>query len=63
MKTRKIVSTTIAYNGKDITFYLCHLGWWNDEEESFKGQVDRLMERVDSNKLAFLMGILITMLD
>lgn len=62
-KTRKIVSTTIAYNGKDITFYSCHLGWWNDEEESFKGQVDRLMERVDRNKLAFLMGILITMLD
>lgn len=55
-KTRKIVSATIAYNNKNITFYSCHLGWWNDEEESFKDQVDRLMERVNSNELSFLMG-------
>ena len=55
-KTRKIVSATIAYNGKNITFYSCHLGWWNDEEESFKDQVNRLMEHVDSNEFSFLMG-------
>ncbi|KFN02842.1 endonuclease [Bacillus clarus] len=55
-KTRKIVSATISYKGENITFYSCHLGWWNDDEEPFRGQVDRLMEHVNSNKLSFLMG-------
>ncbi|MDR4174259.1 endonuclease, partial [Bacillus nitratireducens] len=55
-KTRKIVSATIAYNDYNITCYSCHLCWWNDEEESFKDQVDRLMERVNFNGLAFVMG-------
>ncbi|EEL52290.1 MULTISPECIES: endonuclease/exonuclease/phosphatase family protein [Bacillus cereus group] len=55
-KTRKIVHATISYQGKNITFYSCHLGWWNDEEESFKGQVNRLIEYVNGDELSFLMG-------
>ncbi|MDM5186889.1 endonuclease/exonuclease/phosphatase family protein [Bacillus sp. DX4.1] len=55
-KTRKIVSATISYKGKNITFYSCHLGWWNDEEESFQGQVDRLIKQVNEKELSFLMG-------
>lgn len=55
-KTRKIVSATISYKDKNITFYSCHLGWWNDEEETFQGQVDCLMKHVNGNELSFLMG-------
>ncbi|KEK24378.1 endonuclease/exonuclease/phosphatase family protein [Bacillus gaemokensis] len=55
-KTRKIVSATIVYKGKDITFYSCHLGWWNDKEESFQGQVDCLMQRVNEKEFSILMG-------
>lgn len=36
-KMCKIVSIIIVYNGKDIMFYFCYFGWWNDEEELFKG--------------------------
>ncbi|MEN1938094.1 endonuclease/exonuclease/phosphatase family protein [Paenibacillus sp. 102] len=55
-KARKIVSGTISYRDRNITFYSCHLGWWNDEEESFQGQVDCLTEHVNENELSFLMG-------
>ncbi|PEA84382.1 endonuclease/exonuclease/phosphatase family protein [Bacillus pseudomycoides] len=55
-KARKIVSVTISYKGKNITFYSCHLGWWNDEEESFQRQVDCLIKHVNENELSILMG-------
>lgn len=55
-KTRKIVRATIAYQGKHITFYSCHLGWWNDEEEPFQGQADHLIQSVNEGELSFLMG-------
>ncbi|WP_459502127.1 endonuclease/exonuclease/phosphatase family protein [Bacillus sp. C1] len=55
-KTRKIVSATISYKGKKITCYSCHLGWWNDEEESFQNQVERFMQHVNDTELSFLMG-------
>ncbi|ABS20714.1 endonuclease/exonuclease/phosphatase family protein [Bacillus cytotoxicus] len=55
-KTRKIVYATIFYQGKNITFYSCHLGWWNDEEEPFREQVNRFMEHIDDHELSFLMG-------
>ncbi|MCC5803906.1 endonuclease/exonuclease/phosphatase family protein [Rossellomorea vietnamensis] len=55
-KTRKIVGATISYHGKPLTFYSCHLGWWTDEEEPFKYQVDSLMEQVTPESPFFLMG-------
>ncbi|MGG1631871.1 endonuclease/exonuclease/phosphatase family protein [Rossellomorea sp. NRS-1567] len=55
-KTRKIVGATISYEGKPLTFYSCHLGWWTDEEEPFKFQVDSLMEQVTPESPYFLMG-------
>ncbi|PEA54835.1 endonuclease [Bacillus pseudomycoides] len=55
-KTRKIVSVTVSYYNQPVTFYSCHLGWWNDEEEPFQKQVDRLLHRVENNELSFLMG-------
>lgn len=56
-KSRKIVKATIDYNGKAIDVYSCHLGWFNDEEESFEYQVDRLCSKVlRGNNLSFIMG-------
>ena len=54
-KTRKIIKMTISYNGKDLDFYSCHVGWWNDEEEPFKNQIDNIMKKVNDTT-TFLMG-------
>ncbi|MBI6872195.1 endonuclease/exonuclease/phosphatase family protein [Clostridium aciditolerans] len=55
-KTRKVVGASIRIDKKLIDFYSCHLGWWNDEEEPFKDQVDKLMSRIEKGKLTFFMG-------
>ncbi|KHF40883.1 endonuclease/exonuclease/phosphatase family protein [Halalkalibacter okhensis] len=55
-KTRKIVGVTISYNEEPISFYSCHLGWWNDDEEPYKNQVDTLYSFVQKNERFFLMG-------
>jgi maltose 6'-phosphate phosphatase len=55
-KTRKIVGATISYHGRPLTFYSCHLGWWQDEEEPFKYQVDSLMEQITAESSTLLMG-------
>ncbi|SHG99691.1 endonuclease/exonuclease/phosphatase family protein [Tepidibacter thalassicus] len=55
-KTRKVVGVKIFYYNMPISFYSCHLGWWNDSEEPFKIQVDNLIEKVNKNELCFLMG-------
>ncbi|MGD6957466.1 endonuclease/exonuclease/phosphatase family protein [Rossellomorea aquimaris] len=55
-KTRKIIGATISYEGKPLTFYSCHLGWWTDEEEPFKFQVDSLMEQITPEFPFLLMG-------
>lgn len=59
-KSRKIIKCTIVIENKSIDFFTCHLGWWNDESEPFKYQVDNLVSKI--NKLSFIMGILIIML-
>ena len=53
-KTRKIVKADININNKEISFFSCHLGWWNDEDEPFKKQVNNLVKKVD--KKSFIMG-------
>lgn len=55
-KTRKIVKSTIKIDEKEFDFYSCHLGWWNDEEEPFKYQADRLLEYMNKDKTSILMG-------
>ncbi|KOO37353.1 endonuclease/exonuclease/phosphatase family protein [Priestia koreensis] len=56
-KTRKIVRATISYNGVPLSFYSCHLGWWEDEDEPFQFQADQLLSYVQTHKeLGFLMG-------
>lgn len=55
-KTRKIVKLDIKYSDKKISFYSCHLGWWNDLDDPFKYQANNLLEKIKSDDLAFLMG-------
>lgn len=55
-KTRKIVSVTVSYEGKEVTCYSCHLGWWNDEENPFSFQVEQLMNHVNAEELSFFLG-------
>lgn len=55
-KTRKIVGATININNKLMDFYSCHLGWWNDEDEPFREQVDRLFKNIPFDKPTFFMG-------
>lgn len=54
-KTRKVVKMTISYKEKNLDFCSCHVGWWNDEEEPFKNQVDNIMKMVNDST-TFLMG-------
>ncbi len=55
-KARRIVGLNIHYYNKPISFYSCHLGWWNDEEEPFLKQVDTLCQYVQKDETIFLMG-------
>lgn len=53
-KSRKIIKCTMSIGNKNVNFFTCHLGWWDDEAESFKYQVDSLIDKV--NGLSFIMG-------
>ncbi|WP_235070313.1 endonuclease/exonuclease/phosphatase family protein [Turicibacter sp. TJ11] len=55
-RTRRIVGLEIMHENQPITFYSCHLGWYHDEEEPFKGQVDELVAHLDSDQLNIIMG-------
>ncbi|WP_338449788.1 endonuclease/exonuclease/phosphatase family protein [Niallia oryzisoli] len=55
-KTRKVGGITIRYHKEMISFYSCHLGWWEDAEEPFKDQFDRLCRFVSKDEKFFLMG-------
>lgn len=55
-KTRNIVSATIDYKGKEIDVFSCHLGWWQDDVEPVDFQIDKLLQKVNNKRLAFIMG-------
>lgn len=55
-KTRKIVSAVITYEGKDLTFFSGHFGWWDDETAPFREQIDAFFQHVPESGLSFLMG-------
>lgn len=55
-KTRKIAGITIRSQHELLSFYSCHLGWWEDEQEPFKAQLNRLIEIVGKDEKYFLMG-------
>ena len=55
-KARKIVKATILYHEEEIDVYSCHLGWWNDEEEPCKAQLDKLNAQLSKKNRSFMMG-------
>lgn len=55
-KTRKVVGASIKINNEIIDFYSCHLGWWQDEDEPFREQVDKLLNNMKKDRLTFFMG-------
>lgn len=55
-KTRKIIKCEIEYNNQPIDIYSCHLGWWEDTEEPFEYQCNKLIETMDNEKLNIFMG-------
>lgn len=55
-KSRKVLKATIDINGTEYEFYNCHLGWWNDDEEPFKEQVDKLFQVFNKARINFVMG-------
>ncbi|GIM29232.1 endonuclease [Clostridium polyendosporum] len=55
-KCRKVLGASIKINEEIIDFYSCHLGWWQDDEESFTEQVDKLLNDTKKDRLTFLMG-------
>jgi len=56
-KSRKTVGICIEEAGKKMWFYSVHMGWWNDEDEPFASQIDRLQSRISDKKdEVFLLG-------
>lgn len=54
-KTRKIIGIcTEKYPAE--WFYSVHLGWWNDEDEPFKGQWERTDSHMKKHETVWLMG-------
>lgn len=53
-KSRKIVKANIKLDNEEVSFFTCHLGWWEDSDESFKNQVDNLIKKI--NNRSFVMG-------
>jgi len=55
-KTRKIVGATLKIQEECIQVYSCHLGWWQDAEEPFMQQADRLLHNSKQEGLTLLLG-------
>ncbi|CAM4052400.1 endonuclease/exonuclease/phosphatase family protein [Lederbergia lenta] len=55
-KSRKIVGITIQLNKQMISLYSCHLGWWEDKEESYTRQVDNLLKKAEKHEKFLLLG-------
>lgn len=50
-KTRKVLGASIRIEERVCWFYNVHMGWWQDEEEPFREQMQRLQTHIfcDSN--------------
>lgn len=56
-KSRIAIRGDYSYQGKVISIYSCHLGWWKDKDECFKNQVRNLINDVnDRENQCFIMG-------
>lgn len=45
-KTRKVLGVSVKLQKHIYWFYDVHLGWWQDEEEPFREQMQRLQEHI-----------------
>ena len=57
-KTRISVGFTVNDNGTKKSFYSVHFGWWNDDEENFKGQWTNLLKHFENrnDETIYVMG-------
>jgi maltose 6'-phosphate phosphatase len=56
-KSRKIIGGSVNLDNEIYTFYSCHTGWWNDEDEPFRYQGEKLLEvSKDADNKVFFMG-------
>lgn len=55
-KSRKIIGGSIDLNGEIYTFYSCHTGWWNDDDEPFRYQGEKILGILKNigNKVFFM---------
>ncbi len=54
-KTRKALGITTKETGSDW-FYSIHMGWWNDNQEPFSQQLERLQRGIAGKEGIWLMG-------
>lgn len=57
-RTRRIIGLRIIDENKAKWFFSVHMGWWNDEEEPFCKQWDKIEKHMErySNEDVYLMG-------
>lgn len=55
-KSRKALRADIVSDTERCQIYSVHMGWWNDPEEQFKGQMERLQAMMPDNRTVYLMG-------
>jgi len=55
-KTRKLICARIKINSQLYDFYSVHLGWWDDSEDKFSSQIDKLLDFKNDEVPYFLMG-------
>lgn len=55
-QTRRIIGLDLIHQGRPLTVYTCHLGWYHSQEDPFVGQVDQLMTHLNLDHLNILMG-------
>ena len=56
-KTRKFTMISKIISEETIDFYSCHMGWWNDIDNSFEKQLDDLLNFANGRgNRYFLMG-------
>lgn len=55
-KTRIVLHTDIEIGGNVYSFFNCHFGWWNDEEEPGSKQLQQLMTLIPEDNVSFLLG-------
>lgn len=55
-KSRKSIKASLIYNDEEITVCTCHLGWWEDEQEPLKNQIDKVSKFIQDDKKCILLG-------